>query len=256
MRDVIKTGICVLVVMLILVIIFFIIGNVKKVEELFTRTKLSMDDPDVVLLYDMVDGNPDIRKAELINVNLTSDEIIEFTIDNIKEDDYKKKTVYTDKIACRVTNKVSFYTDKSKCNIRIINFDVFDAYKTKYFNNNSELNHKDFKYKGYYCKVDGKKYYCLYSSYNDSVLGYSVFDSSYKTKDELVIREYYLQINLKNKDRCLNYFNNEYCNDYKDKDKPSLSDKVIKEEGVLYEHVFKKNGEEYYLEKSFVVSEG
>ena len=85
--------------------------------------------------------------------------------------------------------------------------------------------------------------------------GYSSYDSAYENNDKIYIREYYLQIDLKNNDRCINYFSEDYCKDYSKKDKPTLSDKTIKNDGVLYEHVFIKQDQTFYLESSNIVSE-
>ncbi len=255
MKDIIKTGIAVLAVMIILSVIFFVTGNAKYGIELLTTTRLDYNDPTVQILYERVKDNSDLRKAHLVSSDLTSDEIIYFVIDNITKDDYKIKKVQHDKIVCQVTETIKFTSDKD-CKIRVIDNDVFMKYQEKYFNTHNELEFKDFNYHGYNCKNSGSKYYCFVSSYTDTILGYSAYDSAFENGGMITIREYYLQVDIDNKDRCTNYFGEDYCNDFEDKDKPSLSQEVIKEDGVLYEHVFTKSGNSFYLVSSSLVSEG
>jgi hypothetical protein len=95
----------------------------------------------------------------------------------------------------------------------------------------------------------------MYNQYTNTVVGYSVFDSAYKVDNKVYIRDYYLQIDYLNKERCSKYFGEEFCIYYHDKEKPSLGKEVIMNDGVLYEHVFAKNGDAYYLETSYIVTE-
>ena len=254
MRDVLKTGIAVLVVLVVLTVIFLIAGNAKYGIELLTTTKLDLKDPTVQVLYERIKDSTDLRKAKLVNEDLTSEEIIHFTIDNLTKDDYTAKTVEHEKIVCQVTKTIKFTSDKD-CKIRIIDNSVFTNYQKKYFGTETEIEFEDFTYHGYECQNTGEKYYCNKTSYSSNVLGYSAFDSAYKSGDKVYIKEYYVQIDLSNTDRCLTYFNEEYCNNYSSLDKPTLSDKTIIEDGVLYEHVFVKNGDSYYLESNYVVGE-
>lgn len=254
MKDVVKTGISVLVVILILIILLFVVGNAKYGIEQLMITKLDMKDPTVQVLYNRIKDSTDLRKAKMINTDLTSEEIIHFTIDNLTKDDYKSKTVEHEKIVCQVTKTIKF-TSSRDCKIRIINNSVFNDYQKKYFGTDNELIFDDFEYHGYECQNNGEKYYCNKTTYNTSLLGYSAFLNAYKTGDEVHIKEYYVQIDLSDKDRCLSYFNEEYCNNYNELDKPTLAEKTIIEDGVLYEHVFVKNRESYYLESSYIASE-
>lgn len=255
MKDVIKTGITVVVVMIILCIAFFIVGNAKYGIELLTTTKLDEKDPIVKVLYDRVKNKTDLRKAKFSSDDISSDELIHMVIDNLQKEDYQVKTIKHEKIICQVTNTIKF-TSSNDCKIRIIDNKVFMNYQKKLFNTDNDIIFDDFYYHGYECKNDGKKYYCMVSKYNNTILGYSVFDSAFKNNDKITIREYYLQVDLKNNSRCSYYFGDTYCNDYVGKDKPSLLDKTIREDGVLYEHVFVKNEQSYYLLSSSIVSEG
>lgn len=255
MRDIFKTFISVIVVMLILCIVFFIVGNAKYGIELLTTTNLDIKDPTVKILYDRIENNTDLRKANMVSADLTSNEIIHLVIDNITKEDYKIKKVEHEKIICQVTSTIKF-TSNSDCKIRVIDNDVFMKYQKKHFNTENEVVFDDFYYHGYDCKNNGEKYYCMVSSYNNTLFGYSAFDSAFKNDNKVTIKEYYLQVDLKNNKRCSSYFGEEYCNDYKNKEKPSLSEKTIKSDGVLYEHVFVKKDDSYYLERSTIVSEG
>lgn len=256
MKDVIKTVVLVGIILLVGVISLFIVGNIEYGVELFTKNKLPFNEPNVSLLYKRIDGKNYFRKASLVNSDLTDEEIIRFVLDNISKNDYTKKSIEPEKITCEVTNKISFNTDEDKCKIIIIKNSKIMEYQKKLFNTEKELKYNDIKYHGYYCKNDGKKYYCLTSKYNDYVLGFSKFKDAYEIKNNIIIHEYYLKIDLNDYDYCLNYFDEDYCGNYKKEDAPKLSDEIIMNNGVLYEHVFVKNDNSYYLEKSFIVSEG
>lgn len=256
MRDLIKTVIVTVVVLLCMVVAFLIVSNVEQGIELLTRTELPKNDPDVEILYNRIENNHYLRKASM-NVNdLTNNEIIELVIDTLNKDDYTKKTIKADKIVCEVTKKVHFNTDGKSCNIRIINTSVFSKYIKNNFNIEKELEFNNFNYRGYNCLLDGKKYYCLYTASKDYVQGYSEFVSAYKTKDTLVISEYYLQVDLSDGNRCNIYFDEQYCADYKEMKRKDIDTKIIKRDGVLYEHVFSLVDDKYYLQQSYVKNEG
>lgn len=255
MKDVIKTGITVLVVLLILVIVFFIVGNAKYGIEILNTTNLDLKDPTTKLLYERIKDTTNFRKADMKVSSLKSDELIPYIIINLSEDDYSTKTVEPEKIVCEVTSTIKF-TSSKKCKVKVIKNDTIIKYQKELFNLDSELEFEDFEEYGLNCKNNGEKYYCLIGSYTDNLLGYSVFDSAYEYQDKITIVEYYLQIDLTDNERCLKFFNEEYCTNYKEMEKPSLSDEMIKENGVLYKHVFYKEGDKYYLENSFIVAEG
>lgn len=256
MRDLIKTIIVVGILLLIGFISIFIVGNFEYGVELLTKSNLTFNDPKVSLLYKRIDGNNDFRKASLVNTELSDEEITKAILDNIKEDDYTKKNVKVEKITCEVAKGITFTTDSDKCKIIIIKNETMMNYQKELFNTEKELEYNEIKYHGYYCKNDKKKYYCLTSKYKDNIVGFSEFKDAYEIKDKIVIHEYYLKIDLTDRDYCLNYFNEDFCNNYEDKDIPKIDKDTILNNGVLYEHVFSKNGDSYYLEKSFIVSEG
>ena len=255
MKDVIKT---IILVIILSVSGYFIIGindNIQKGVELLSRTKLPLDDPTIQILYPRIENNTLLRKADLDTSSLSNEEIIEYVFDNLKKDDYKVKKFEATKIYCYITPKVEFTTEKDSCDVIIINNSKFMEYQKNVFNTEMELKFNDINYKGYNCKNDNGKYYCVYTRYTNPIVGYSVFSDAYEDKGGVVIHEYYLNIDLSNKERCLSYFSSDYCNNYSKQDRAHLDDEVIKRDGVLYEHLFVKEEDNYYLKRSFVVSE-
>lgn len=255
-RDAIKTIIVTFVILISLGIAFLIVANIEQGIEMLTRTDAPLSDPDVKLMYESIEDNIYLRRASLDVNDLTDKEIIELVMDNLTKDDYTKKTVEAEKIVCQVTKKISFNTEEKKCTIRVIENKVFTDYIKNKYNLDKEIDFNDFEYHGYTCKNSGKKYYCMYDKYNEPIRGYSVFDKAYKLKDTLVISEYYVQVDMSDGDRCLTYFDEEYCANYKDMDRKDIDDKTIKKDGVLYEHIFKLDNGKYYLSKSYVKNEG
>lgn len=255
MKDVIKT---VILVVILLVAGFVIIGindNIQKGVELLSRTDLPLTDPTIQILYPRVENNALLRKADLDTSELSSFEIIEYVFDILKKDDYKTKKYEATKIYCTINSRIEFTTTSDHCDVIIINNSKFTDYQKLVFNTEYPLTFTDIDYKGYHCKNDGKKYYCLYNNkYVDPIVGYSLFSDAYEDKEGVIIHEYYLSIDLSNKDRCLNYFNSEYCTNYDKMERPHIIDDKIKQDGVLYEHQFKKVDDNYYLTRSFVVS--
>ena len=256
MKDLIKTTVLTLIVLLCLGISFLIASNVEQGIELLTRTELPLKDPDVELLYKTIQNNTNLRKADMRISELSNDEILKLVMNNISKNDYTSKTVKAEKIICEVTDKVTFNTESGSCNIRIIKTSLFNDYIKNNYNLEKELEFNDFDYNGYNCKLDGKKYYCLYTNTKQYVQGYSLFNSAYKTKDTIVISEYYLQVDLSDGYRCNLYFDEDYCADYKDKKREDIDTDIIKRDGVLYEHVFSLVDDKYYLENSYVKIEG
>ena len=256
MKDVIKTIVLTSIIIIVGIITFFIITRVEKGIESLSRTELPLRDPDVTLLYDKIANNTNLRKASMNVQDLSNKEIIELVIDNISKKDYEKKTIKAEKIVCQVTKTIAFTTEDKKCNIRIISNDVFNKYIKNNYNLTKDIEFNDFDYNGYNCQNNGKKYYCMYTPHKKYVYGYSEFANAYKEDDTIIINEYYLQVDVTNGTRCNTYFDEEYCSDYKDKEKHDINSKTIKKDGVIYEHVFKQIDGKYYLQKSYVKNEG
>ncbi len=106
MKDVVKTGIVVGVVIIAILFVYGVLGNLHYGVELFTRSKLVESDPTIGILMERVEANNSLRRAKLVNTDLTSDEIIKFTLDNLTENDYTKTVVEAIKIVCNVNDKV------------------------------------------------------------------------------------------------------------------------------------------------------
>ncbi len=255
MKDAIKTIILVIILSIAGYIVIAINDNIQKGVELLSRTKLSYEDPTIQILFPKIQDNKNLRKAYLDTSDLSNEEIIEYVFDNLTKDDYKVKKYDATKIYCYITYNIEFTTERDSCDITIINNSKFMDYQRSVFNTEKELTFNDINYKGYNCKNDGNKYYCVYNKYIDSVVGFSAFKDAYEDKDGVVIHEYYLSIDLSKKDRCLNYFSQEYCNNYAKAEKEDLTAETIKRDGVLYEHLFVKDGDNYYLKRSSIVSE-
>ncbi len=256
MKDLLNT--CIIIGIIIIVFSVVVFGQkTSNAEASSKRTDLIKSDPTVSLLLPKIDNYKYLRRANINNDSLSSRDIIEFTLDNIDKGDYEKKDMKPTKVTCQITRKLDFITDNGKCNIRIIDNDTFTKYQKKYFGSEMEIQFDDIKYHGYYCKNNGKKYYCFMTDYKDYTLRYSSFDSAYEQNGKYHIKEYYLQVDPSDHDKCVKYFGNDYCSNYKGKnDKPVLADDIVKRDGILYEHVFVKDKDNYYLENNFVVMEG
>ena len=255
MKDFIKTIILVCIIGLIGVLVFYVVGNYSYHVKMFMRTDLDFSDPTVQILYNRVKNNVHLRKPNLVNTELSSDEIIKFVLDNLNKDDFKDKKIKAEKITCFAAYGVYFTTNNGYCNVRVIDNSVFMNYQKNFFNTEIQLDFVDINYHGLKCENDGKKYYCLINPYFETLLGYSVFEKAFQDKDHIFIQEYYLNIDLKDKDKCLKFFNEEYCSNYTKMDRPVIDEDIIKEKGVLFEHDFISIEDNYYLEKSYAVSE-
>jgi len=254
MKDAVKTGILVIILLFVGFIVIGINDNIQKGVELLSRTNLPITDPTIKILYPRIENNNLLRKADLDTSKLSSEDIIYYFFDKITKNDYKIKKIDAVKIYCTINSKIEFTTEKDSCNVMIINNSTITKFQKTVFNTEYPINFKDIDYKGFLCKNDGSRYYCLKNNYIETTIGYSVFEDAYEDKDGVVIHEYYLNINLNDKERCLNYFSQDYCYNYQNKTKVVLPDEKIKQDGVLYEHHFVKENDNYYLKRSFVVS--
>ncbi len=255
MKDAIKTAILVVILSVVGLIVIGLSDNIQKGVELLSRTKLPLTDPTIQILYPRIENNFLLRKPDLDTSKLSNEEIIEYVFDNLKKGDYKTKRYQSTKIYCNITYSIQFITENERyCDLLIINNSTFKEKQKEVFNTENDLNFKDINYKGYYCKNDGKRYYCQKNKFVNHIVGYSVFKDAYEDKDGVVIHEYFLNIDLSKRDMCLNYFSNEYCSNYAKMDRQKIDDRKVKQDGVLYEHLFVKDGDNYYLKRSFVVS--
>ena len=254
MKDLIKTAILLLILAIIGYSITSFNDNIEHSIDVLSKTNLDFNDPTVQVLYPRIENNTLLRDAYLDTSEISSTELIEFVLDNLTKDDYKSKKYDADKITCQITWNIDFLTNTGSCKVYIIDHSKFMEKQEEYFNTTNEIQFSDIDYHGYECRTDNEKYYCLVKGYTSNLLGYSVFDSAYEDKEYVYIREYYLQINLNNYDRCLEYLNKEYCDNTNRQERPFILEDTIKEDGVLYEHIFKKKDTTYYLVKSYVLN--
>jgi len=254
MKDIIKTLVLVLIIIIGGYIGLVAGDSLKKTVVTITRNNLSKDDPIIQELYPKIENNILLRRSNLIPSNLTSEEIIKYTLDSISGGDYKTKTYKAQKITCNITNGITFVTSTGKCKVAIINNSVFSKYQKNDFNTDIEIDFIDLNYHGLNCKNDGSKYYCQILDFTNTQLGYSLFSDAYEDKNSIVIHEYYLSIDLTDNERCKKYLSSDYCDNYQGKDRPNIEEDVIKNNGVLYEHIFTKDNDKYYLERSYILS--
>ena len=231
MKDILKTICLTGIIIIIFILSFVIFSKVKyNVFKMFSRNELALNDPTVLILKSRIEGNK-LRKAQLIPSELSDEELITFTLDNLEENDYQTLHVKPVKITCQV-NKEIFFTSNGMCNIIVFENSKINEYIDKYFNIQRDISYPKIEYEGYSIK------------------------DAYETKDKVVIREYYLNIQLANNQRCLSYFNQGIC-DSKDASNIHyhIDDEIIKRDGVLYEHTFKRKDNSFYLEESIISDE-
>lgn len=255
MMDMIKTSIVVVVILILMAIVFLVIGNIKYDKENIPRNELIENEPTVSLLFDRIENQTINRKAKLINDEMSTVEVTKYILENLDDKDKNIKKYKGNKEFCVINSNILFETNANECNVLILNSEQIMSYQKKYFGIEKKLEYEDFQYKGYTCKSGEDEYYCLINKYNDYIYGYSAFDSAYEGKNMVVIKEYYFQIDVSDNDKCLMYFDEEYCNNYTKKERPYLDKDIIKENGVLYKHIFRETSDNYYLENSFIVSE-
>ncbi len=255
MKDILKTTVLVIILLVILTITFFIVSNAKNSVELLNRTKLVEKDPTVTILNNRLSKNKSLRKASVQASNLQPDEIMKYILDNIEKEDVQTEQIKANKISCNVSSTLSFHTSNKVCDFIIIDNETLMNYQKKYFNTEKKLELEELEYNQYLFKKTNKKYYFLIEQKNNSSVGYSLFKEAYQEKDKVVIYEYYLPINLNNKEKCLNLLNKEYCDNFQTLPRYALEEDIIKNKGILYKHIFKENEDNYYLEQSSIVSE-
>lgn len=255
MKDVLKTVILTGILIIICVLVFVVFGKVKyNVVKMLSRNDLTLNDPTVLILKDRIYNN-DLRKAKLIPNELSDEELVTFTLSRLDQKDYSMLKVEPVKINCQVTDKI-FFTSGSTCNVMVFSNNVVNDYVKKYFNLDKDMSYPAIQYEGYTCKNDGTKYFCLVKDYRKNYVSYSVLKDAYETKDTVVIREYYLKIELSNSKRCLNYFSQGVCEAGDARNLPYyIDDEIVKRDGVLYQHTFARNENSFYLVESVISSE-
>ncbi len=254
MKDLIKTTILVSSILLISLITIFIIGHIEQGVKMLSRNNLALNDPTVIILQDRILNNNELRQAHLIPNDVANDELIKYALVKIDANAYTFKTIKPSKIVCTVKEGIEFISDE-ECNIRIISNQKIIDFLNQQFNITKSIIFNNLNYQNLSCQNDGTNYYCLETAYDNSIIGYSLLKDAYETKDKTVIHEYYLRIDLKDNKRCLNYFNQDYCQNGQVDQRLPLDDEIIKKDGVLYEHVFAKKDNAFYLVESHITNE-
>jgi len=174
-------------------------------------------------------------------------------IHTIKEGDYTELTIVPTKVMCQINNNLWFIS-VDPCKIKVISKETIANYMMKLFNSEKELIVNEIKFDGFHCKLKDK-YYCHTTYYKSPTKSYSYIEKVYKDKNEnYYVYEYYLYVDYSKEEICKKYYSEEFCADLK-QEVPNLEDKIIKENGVYYKHIYSKNKNgEYYLKTSEVVN--
>ena len=253
-KTILKTFVLCVVIIGALFISYRIYDKKNSDSDKTAVLDISPSDPVVQLVMGKIYSSNIFRGAGFSVENFTNDDIIHYGMDNLTKDNYSIKTIAHKKSLCEVTGKILF-TSTSNCNIKIINNDYFTKLIKNDFNIDVEVKFDTFTYKGHYCKNDGKRYYCLLSKYTETKKNLSFIHEAYEEGDTLVVKEYYLNVDLNNKDLCNLYLNPEYCEKKNVNEPIVVPDEIIINNGVLYQHVFKKIDDKYYYLQSFILSE-
>ena len=231
-NDVKKTTFLVLIILtfLFLSLLIFNINNDSKENNV--TSELEESDPLVSKALKDIDKLSQIINANIKNEDLSSLDIIKFAFANIEEKDFKTTKVKSKNISCTVGENISFYADTKYCNIKIISNDYIKNIEKSFFNQNIISTFPEIEYNNLYCKNDNKNYYCMGDYQENNLLTYKKFVTSYIEDEELIIYLYHLNIDLDDQNRCLKYFNEDYCKNYNNQEKPEINDDIIKKDGV------------------------
>ena len=252
MKTILKT------IVLIILIVAAIIFSLKMYNKSHTKNeeniKEELDNNSEIVknLMNKVYSSKYYRDAKFSKNRIDDRFVLEYTIDNLTDKDYQKKVVEHKKSLCEVTNRILF-TSTSDCTIRIIKNEVFKNKIQKDFNIEKDIKYVEFKYKGYYCKNDGKKYYCFMSNYKENIKNFSSIKEAYKEDNKIIIYEYYFFIDLNDKDTCYLYLNKDYCDKKDIKQEIVIDEDVIINNGVLYRHEFEQTEDNYYFLQNYIV---
>ena len=250
-NDIKKTIILTLIIVVLIVTCCFLSNIVTIKNDDLTKEELDVNDSTVTNLISLINSNLILRKPSLKVDKLDNDSIMKYILLNLDEDDYKIQKVRPVKITCSISN-ISFISNDT-CNIMIISNELFAKKTKEYFNLDREFEYNNFKYYGYDCKNDGKNYYCMHEPYLDNKRKYSLIDKAYKYKDKIVIYEYFLLIDIDNKDICSKYYDTDYCTNPNILEVPELDNEIIRKNGVMYRHTFTIFDDNYYLKESEIV---
>ena len=252
MKNIFKTIICITVCFLIVVVVFLVRAKITQ-KQIDKGTKLSNTDPVVVLLEERILRNNELRIGNLEFNTLTDEELLHYALYALEEDEYSIKEYKNDAGLCIVPDSVMFSTNLN-CKIKITTDEYIKNKILDLFGETRDLEFEDFEYKEYTCKHDGEKLYCLINpDYKNKSVSYATLYEACEKKDDIYIYDYYLNINLTNKTKCLKYYKDEICNDPLNSELPTIEDEKIVKNGTLYKHTFTKKDDKYYLTKSEVI---
>lgn len=245
------------VVGMAVILVFMIFVSISGGMESYALTddyeEIVNVDPLVTKLQAMLLNSDELRIASLDSSELTNEMMLKHILLSMNKEDYSVSFIRPEKITCYVTKGIMF-TSEEKCEIRKIKNEKIMEYQKRLFNTSKELQYDEINFQGMHCVNDGEKYYCHINEYVSDIKSYSLIDKVYKHNDNIYMYEYYIMINLADTDKCLKYFTRDYCSNYKDEKNVTLSNDVVKNNGVYYKHIFKLNDMgEYYLSSSEVV---
>ena len=252
MKSIFKTIICITVCFILIVIPFLIRTKITE-QKTDKGTKLSNNDPLVVLLEERIQKMDELRLGNVEFSSLTDMDLIHYVLYSLNDKEYSIKKLNNDAGLCIVPNSVMFSTSMA-CNIKEIDDEIIKNKINELFGETRDLVLEDFEYKENICKHDETKLYCLINTeYKNKSKTYNLLYEAYEKKDDIYIYDYYLNINLANKTKCLQYYSEEICNDPLNQELPDVEEEKIKKNGTLYKHTFTKKEDVYYLTKSEVV---
>lgn len=178
--------------------------------------------------------------------------LLQYSLDSLEEGDYTLQNIESKKNNCKVVDKIAFSSAEDCDVIAISNEKIKNIISNKLLID-QEITFGDIQHKNMDCKNNGENYYCLLKPFKSNINDYSLVKDIYEKNDKLIIRDYYLRIDVSNKEVCSNYYDDAYCSNYIDALQPDLDDKVIKKDGLLYEITFGKNDNGYYLESIRII---
>lgn len=236
-----------LIIVLIGFLIYFSAVNSKIGLEILT-----FEDKDIAILEDDLYYLKNLRGFYNANDNVDNLFLIQYGLDNLDEGDYTLSNIESKKNLCKASDNISFKSSEN-CDVIVFSNETIKNIIENKIMINQELVFSDIQYKNMDCKNDGSNFYCLLKPYKSSINDYSLVKDIIQKNDKVIIRDYFFSIDVSNFDICSSYYDVAYCSNYIDALKPDLSDDVIKKEGLLYEFVFVKNDNGYFLKSISVI---
>jgi len=206
----------------------------SKNDEGEDKNYLSSNDPDVILIREIINKSNFLKKNPGDKDNFTKEDVLYLVLDMISEDDYIIQSYEKKKLTCQVTDK-TFFTVSGECQIKTISLETLNKLQEKYLETSVDLSNLEINYKGLVCKYDNSNYYCLQEEYQDENY-YVLFDKAYREEDIIYLQFYILA--------------NEVIKD--NEEDLQVDDEIIKDKGALIKYEFKKTNEGYIYLRSYV----